>query len=62
MIDPKAVPIGNRNPYKRVDLAAKRRKATITKEEILGNIEREPDPSLYDYNPYTGNWHLKEST
>jgi hypothetical protein len=52
--------IGNRPPYKRVDLAARRRptKQTITREEIEDNLEPMPDPDFYTLDFY-GNWHLK---
>jgi hypothetical protein len=59
MIDPKAEPIGNRNPYRRVDLAARRRPRTITREEIDDNIHRVPDADLYWCDP-GGNYHLHE--
>jgi hypothetical protein len=54
-----AEPIGNRNPYKRIDLAAKRRPpAIITQEDYDNGVI--PDEGLYTFNPYTRNWELKE--
>jgi len=59
MIDPRAEPIGHRPPYKRVDLARKRRptKPVITRQEIEDNLEPMPDPEFYvqDYD----RWILK---
>ena len=63
MIDPKAEPIGNRTPYKPVDLRPKWRKPerplTITREMIEDNLASVPDPAYYWRDPY-GNWHLYE--
>jgi hypothetical protein len=60
MIDPKAKPLYNIPPYKRVDLSQRRkRKSVITAEDIQSG-EPEPDPVLYGQNVFTGTWHLKE--
>ena len=60
MIAPDAEPIGHTPPYKRIDLAARRRptKQCITREEIEDNLEPMPDPNFYDQDFY-GNWNLK---
>lgn len=59
MIDPRAEPIGNRSPYKRIDLASKRRKPVITRQEIEDNLEPVPDPAFYVLDYLTDNWILK---
>jgi hypothetical protein len=59
MIDRDAVPISNRSPYKRIDLASRRRapKQVITEVEYQnGEI---PDLELYAYDWNTRSWHLK---
>lgn len=60
MIARDAQQIGNRPPYKRIDLAARRRptKLVITREEIEDNLEQMPDTDFYTLDFY-GNWHLK---
>jgi hypothetical protein len=61
MIDPKAEPIGNRNPYKRVDLAARRRQRhpeTITNADYKNGVI--PDETLYDYDWNAQIWRLKK--
>jgi hypothetical protein len=60
MIDPKAEPIGNRNPYGRVDLAARRHRhpETITKEDYQNGVI--PDDALYDYDWGAEIWRLKK--
>jgi len=61
MIDPKAEPIAgeHRNPYKRVDLAARRpRPSIITRKQIENNEYSVPDPEFY-WCDQSGNWHLK---
>lgn len=58
MIDPKAEPIGNRTPYKRIDLARKRRPPTVT----LADAEAEgiePDLEYYRFI-YGFGWVLKD--
>lgn len=59
MIAPDAKPIANRNPYKRVDLAAKRRKTVITREDVE-NGEPVPDPDLYEWWLGDMVWRLKK--
>lgn len=56
MIARDAEPIAHRPPYKRIDLAARRRPLLITREEVENGID--PDITLYDLDFY-GNWHLK---
>lgn len=58
MIAPDAEPIGNRNPYKRVDLGARRRPRTITREEVENGAPH-PDWKYYWRDP-AGNYHLLE--
>lgn len=64
MIDPTCEPIGHRSPYKRIDLARKRRptKPVITREEIADNLEPMPDPEFYALDYLTDKWVLKPST
>lgn len=58
MIDRNATPIGHRPPYKRVDLAArKRRKPFITYDDIQAG-ER-VDEDFYEYDYWLGVWRLK---
>ena len=59
MIDPKAEPISNRNPYKRIDLAARRqRPLVITEEEYQNGVI--PDEGQYTYDWVARQWRLKE--
>jgi hypothetical protein len=60
MIARDAEPIAHRSPYKRIDLAARRRptKLVITREEIEDNLEQVPDSRFYEPDVY-GNWILK---
>jgi hypothetical protein len=57
MIDPEAEPIGHRSPYKRVDLAARRRPRFITREDYENGVI--PDEALYEYNSQHEHWVLK---
>lgn len=63
MIDPKAEPIGHRNPYKRIEVGGRlpwrARKAIITREEIEDGLEPKPDPDLY-WQDLCGNWHRND--
>lgn len=60
MIDPKAEPKWNRSPYKRIDLAQRRRPPpsaiTLEEAELSGLI---PDPAIYEFI-YGFGWVLKE--
>ena len=62
MIDPKAEPIGNRTPYKPVDLRPKWRKPdypeVITPDDVLDGVI--PDEMLYDYWVGDRVWRLKK--
>lgn len=58
MIRPDAVPIANRNPYKRVDLGA-RRKRVIRRDELQPG-EPEPSEAHYDYDDFYGMWTLRD--
>ena len=61
MIDPKAEPTENRNPYKRIDLAARRVRhhpEIITKEDIENGVVF--DETLYEYDWNPGIWRLKK--
>ena len=58
MIDRDAQPIGHRSPYKRIDLAQRRRKAVITFDEIMAG-EPVPDPEFYEYWVVDRLWRLK---
>lgn len=58
MIDPKAEPLFNRPPYKRVDLA-RRHPKVITRDDVI-RTDRVPDPALYDYCHVYDVWNLKE--
>lgn len=61
MIDPKDKPIGNRNPYKPVDLAARRpRHPEIITEEDYRNLVNVPDDALYDFDWDTKVWRLRK--
>jgi len=59
MIDPKAEPITNRNPYRRIDLAARRERhpPVITDEDYKNGVI--PDEALYTY-VYGCGWVLKD--
>lgn len=60
MIDPKAEPIDNRNPYKRIDLAKKPKRdypAIITKQDYANGVI--PDEMLYEYDFIYDVWRLK---
>ena len=59
MIDPKAEPLFNRSPYKRVDLARRRlrRPEVITQEDYQNGVI--PDETLYEYCWSSGVWRLK---
>ena len=59
MIDPKAEPIDHRSPYKRIDLARRKRKAVVTRDDVkaAGTM---PDPAFYDYCHVYDVWNLKE--
>ena len=57
MIRPDAEPIGNRNPYKRVDLGRKRLPKVITEEDYQRGVI--PDEALYDYDWTNRAWYLK---
>lgn len=59
MIAPDAKPIANRNPYKRVDLGARRQHpAVITKQEYERGVI--PDELLYEYDYAFEVWRLKK--
>lgn len=58
MIAPDAEPIEHRPPYKRIDLARRKRKAVITRADVIAG-DMVPDPALYDYNHAYDIWTLK---
>lgn len=58
MIAPDVEPIGRRAPYKRIDLAQPRRKAVITRADVIAS-DMVPDPALYDYDHIYDVWTLK---
>lgn len=58
MIAPNAEPIGHTPPYKRIDLARPKPKATITREDVI-RTDIVPDPALYDYCHIYDIWTLK---
>jgi hypothetical protein len=60
MIDPSAEPIDNRNPYRRVDLSARRYPKVITEDDYNRGVI--PDEALYVYDISDSCWHLKETT
>lgn len=58
MIAPDAKPLFNRSPYKRIDLA-QRRKRVIRRTELLpGDLE--PSEAHYDYDEYYAIWTLRD--
>lgn len=59
MIDPKAEPLFNRPPYKRIDLARKKRPASITLDEVHKGEQDTPDLEYYTFI-YGFGWVLKE--
>jgi hypothetical protein len=61
MIDPHADPINHRSPYKRIEVAGKRRptKPVITRQEIEDNLEPMPNPEFYVLDHLSDNWILK---
>lgn len=58
MIDPSSDPIDHRNPYKRVDLAARRHPSVITQRDYDNGMI--PDESIYAYDWNDSCWHLKD--
>jgi hypothetical protein len=58
MIDPKAEPLFNRSPYKRVDLARRQRPEVITREDYENGVI--PDEALYEYWVGDQVWRLKK--
>jgi hypothetical protein len=60
MIGPDAEPIERRNPMRRIDLRTLGWPKVITREQILDNIYRVPDPHYYKQCPLTERWTLRE--
>lgn len=58
-IDKDTKPIAHDPPYKWLDPSRPWRKPIITKEEVLANGMREPDPALYQYDTLLHIWRLK---
>jgi hypothetical protein len=53
-------PIGHHSPRPRIDINHPGRRLVISKKEVLDNLVREPDPMLYDWDCFGGNWVLKK--
>jgi len=60
LIDPKAEPLFNIPPYKRIDLGKRSRRPVITQEDIAHGVAPMPEDGFYDYNPDTRTWTLKK--
>lgn len=60
MINSDAEPIGNRPPRPKLNIQRLGWRKVITKEEVLDNLVKQPDPHFYDQCPYTDSWILKE--
>ena len=58
MIDPKAIPLFNRSPYKRVDLSQRRRRVITRKDLLPGELE--PSEAHYDYDEFYSIWTLRD--
>lgn len=57
MIHPEAEPLGNRTPYKPIDL--RHRREIITRQQVADNVVREPCAEAYWYDAYADVWRLR---